>query len=414
MDERVVQFRVGVMVLATLIIAVILALLFGEMPSLVQSSYTIQVRFADAPGVTKDTPVTKSGILIGRVTDVEFAPDGDGVIVSIEIEGDRKIPRTDVCRITKTLLGDARVEFISRSLNGRRRAPPAVSSPASPSPTSPPSGNVGDPPLMLIQPVSYQSQPAAELALQEAPPEPKKVEPDIYIREGDVIIGEVAPEPIEVVADLQENLSKAINSVAETSEEFRDVIRQVGSLLSRNEERIDNILKRTDVITVDLQQTLQSINRIVGDEPTRQRLQEAIAQMPELLKDTRQTVSRIGETMALVDRNLENIAGFTEPLGERGPAIVARVDQASEKLDRLLVELLAFGQSLNAGQGTLNRLMSDPELYNSVARTIKNIEDLVVRLRPVVDDARVFSDKIARHPEVLGVRGAVQRSPGIK
>lgn len=412
MDERVVQFRVGVMVLATLIIAVILALLFGELPSLVQDSYTIRVHFSDAPGVTKDTPVTKSGILIGRVTDVEFA-EGGGVIVTMEIDGNRRIPRTDTCRISKSLLGDARVEFISRStLNGTRPVPSAAPSPVAPSPDG--DGNVAHPPLMLVQPVSYQPPPVPEPAPQKPPTEPEKVEPDIYLREGDVIIGEVAPEPIQVVAELQASLSKAIESVADTSQEFRGVIQQIGNLLSRNEQRIDRILERTDVITADLQQTLQSINRIVGDEPTRQRLQEAIAQMPELLRDTRQTVSRIGETMALVDRNLENIAGFTEPLGERGPAIVARLDEGSEKLDRLLAELLLFSQSLNTGQGTLNRLMRNPELYESVARTIKNVEELVVRLRPIVDDARVFSDKIARHPEVLGVRGAIQRNPGIK
>ncbi len=36
------------------------------------------------------------------------------------------------------------------------------------------------------------------------------------------------------------------------------------------------------------------------------------------------------------------------------------------------------------------------------------------QLKPILDDARVFSDKIARHPETLGVRGALQRNPGIK
>ena len=35
-------------------------------------------------------------------------------------------------------------------------------------------------------------------------------------------------------------------------------------------------------------------------------------------------------------------------------------------------------------------------------------------LRPIVRDARAFSDKIARHPEKLGVRGLVDRSTGIK
>ena len=62
MDERVVQFRVGVTVLASLIITGILALLFGELPSVLRGSYTVYIKFASAPGVSQDTPVRKSGI----------------------------------------------------------------------------------------------------------------------------------------------------------------------------------------------------------------------------------------------------------------------------------------------------------------------------------------------------------------
>ena len=67
MDERVVQFRVGVVVLATVIIMGILILLFGEARTLVQGHYTVNVKLPRAPGIAVDTPVRKSGILIGRV-----------------------------------------------------------------------------------------------------------------------------------------------------------------------------------------------------------------------------------------------------------------------------------------------------------------------------------------------------------
>jgi len=43
-----------------------------------------------------------------------------------------------------------------------------------------------------------------------------------------------------------------------------------------------------------------------------------------------------------------------------------------------------------------------------------NVKNLSGDLRPIVDDIRVFSDKIARHPESLGVRGALDRRPGLK
>ncbi len=405
MDERVVQFRVGVMVLGTLIAMAILALLFGELPKLMQDTYTIQIRFQDAPGVTKDTPVRKSGILIGRVTDVEFAPDGDGVIVTAQIDGDRKIPRADVCRITKSLLGDARVEFISRS--GLNWSPvPAPQDPA------PPNGSVSRSPQLLVLPVSYQPQQGLAAA-QPGGPKPK-AEAEIHLKEGDVIIGEVAPDAIEVVGSLQQDFAKAVNSVAQTSEELRHVVRRVGSLLEKNEGRINDILARSDRVSAHLELALENINRIVGDEQTRQQLQEAIAHLPELIRDTRQTVTRMGETMALADQNLTNIAGFTEPLGVKGPEIMARLDQGSEKLDRVLAELLVFSQSLNSGEGTIARLIKDPQLYEQIADTVENVEELVRKIRPIIDDARVFSDKIARHPEVLGVRGAIERRPGIK
>ncbi len=36
-----------------------------------------------------------------------------------------------------------------------------------------------------------------------------------------------------------------------------------------------------------------------------------------------------------------------------------------------------------------------------------NVQQLASRLQPIVDDARVFADKVARDPGQLGVRGAL-------
>ena len=40
-----------------------------------------------------------------------------------------------------------------------------------------------------------------------------------------------------------------------------------------------------------------------------------------------------------------------------------------------------------------------------------NVEDITWKLRPIVDDARVISDKVARDPSILGVRGVLDRRP---
>ena len=39
---------------------------------------------------------------------------------------------------------------------------------------------------------------------------------------------------------------------------------------------------------------------------------------------------------------------------------------------------------------------------------------LLNNLEPIARDVRVFSDKIARHPEILGVSGAMKGSSGLK
>lgn len=398
MDERVVQFRVGVMVLATIIIAVILVLLFGESPwHLGTGSYTIYIRFPDAPGVTKGTPIRKSGILIGEVTDVRFSDDNEGVIITAQIDSQRKIPRSDVCRITSSLLGDATLEFISPK---HGEAPGQQLPAGNVGGTSPQTSADGAVP---IRPASYQKAPA--------PAEDQKRR---FLGPGETVRGVVSPDPIQVVANLQESLSQAISSVARTSDDLGALVHQVTGLLNSNEQRINRILVQTDRTTALFEQTLTNINKLVGDDQTRQQLAAAIKEAPALLRDTRDTVNKMGQTMSLLDKNLENIAGFTGPLGEQGPILMTRLDKSAEKLDTLLGELLVFSQSLNNPKGSLGRLVNDPELYENISRAVENVEELTTKLRPVVDDARVFSDKIARHPEVLGVRGAIQRNPGIK
>src|SRR3977135_324272 len=114
MDEQVIKFRVGVMVLACLIILAILIALSVGLPSIWVGSYTVHIRFSEAPGVSQGTPVRKSGILIGRVTEVKFADDGGG-IVTVSIRGNVRLRRSEVARITGSILGDAVIEFVPSS-----------------------------------------------------------------------------------------------------------------------------------------------------------------------------------------------------------------------------------------------------------------------------------------------------------
>jgi phospholipid/cholesterol/gamma-HCH transport system substrate-binding protein len=125
-------------------------------------------------------------------------------------------------------------------------------------------------------------------------------------------------------------------------------------------------------------------------------------------------VQGIGTTVDTADRNLRNLEGLTKPLGDRGGEMVAQIDRTIGRLDETLRQAALFTKALNESQGTLGKLVRDPQVYNDLAQAAQNVSKLTKDLRPIVDDVRVFTDKIARHPEQLGVRGALDRRPGLK
>jgi phospholipid/cholesterol/gamma-HCH transport system substrate-binding protein len=357
MDERVVQFRIGVMILASVIIAAILVVMFGEGPQLFKRKYIVKIRADEAAGVTGKTPVRRRGILIGRVREVEFDEASRGVIISAEIDADQRIRENEVCMVISGLLGEAELDFI----------------------------------------------PPESEALSA-----KVLEPDTLIS------GVVRHGPGEVIGNLEGRLAEAASGVAATSEDLRVVIRQVGQLLKDNEGRINNIVAKTEGSMDVIQEAVGNVNDLVSDPELREQLKEALSEAPQMIRQTRETLARMNNTIDLVDRNLKHIEGFTRPLGERGEPLISEIEQAATKLDRLMGEVLVFSEALNSSDGSLSQLINNPDLYQNLNRAAANIEDLTRQLKPIMHDARVFTDKIARHPELLGVRGAIQKNAGTK
>ena len=71
MNDRRMEFRVGVVVLATMIVGGLLATVYDPLPNgwlpWGRSTYRIGIELPQAPGIGPNSPVRKNGILIGRV-----------------------------------------------------------------------------------------------------------------------------------------------------------------------------------------------------------------------------------------------------------------------------------------------------------------------------------------------------------
>jgi phospholipid/cholesterol/gamma-HCH transport system substrate-binding protein len=62
---------------------------------------------------------------------------------------------------------------------------------------------------------------------------------------------------------------------------------------------------------------------------------------------------------------------------------------------------------IQEGEGTIGKLLKDPTLYNNANATVEHVKELIVKLEPMVNDLRMFSDSLARDPRQLGLRGAI-------
>ena len=89
MNERVMQFRIGMFVIVAGLVLTMLIVWFGESPSLLRDQIYLKARYAEAPGVLEGVAVRKSGIRVGEVVAIAFDDrpnQPDGVLVTMAIE----------------------------------------------------------------------------------------------------------------------------------------------------------------------------------------------------------------------------------------------------------------------------------------------------------------------------------------
>ncbi len=390
MDDKAYRFGVGVLVLASSVIGIILVFFFGAIPNFLISHYTVTINFAAAPGVEIDTPVRKSGVRIGRVVGVKLQDDDEGVNLTLELESRYRIRAGEVARIqTGSLItGDAVIEFLPATRNSLLTRFDGVG------------GGLKDGNLQAEE----QEMAAA------------------YLKDQDYLTGgEVAKDPLDSVLSMQENFSTTLQSIDVAGKEISMLARDVRTLMGTQDGSVPNIVKKAEQTIDNFNQTLDAVEAILGDPKLREALIASIEQFPEVVRKSSEVIDQTKLTLknfenvgvaaesALknAEQALDNVTQITDPLAERAPEAVDDVLRTVDNLDALLLDLRRFSSRLNSGNGTVARLIEDEQLYVQLVQTLENVEQLTQRLQPIVEDVRVFSDKIARDPRQLGVRGAL-------
>jgi len=398
MDDRTKQFRVGVVVFATGIITMLLILMNSDMAwSPFRKHYQLQLLVDQAPGVSAETPVRRRGILIGRVDRLEVTEEG--VLITMNIEEGMEIKSNEVARIKTSLIGDAVIEFSP--------APPMQRRAAEPRSMEPGAGDSG-----ALHPISMQTENGVPRVVEPRVADPRFVEPRV-VRPGDPPLrGIYVPSPLDLMANMQGDLRQTILSLGRAGDEVAVLAERVNQVLGdADSEKLRNVFESADVALSNFSKVMEDLDHILGDAEFREQLKDGLAQLPAAITDAREMIRVLEGTFASADMNLQNLQGFTGPLGERGPVIVGRLEDAVNDLSRLFEQAALLTQSINTSEGTFGLLIRDRALYDQLGTTIQqataavqdvrifiNDAELRRRIRQIMDNIWVFSDKVARDP----------------
>ena len=396
METQRQEFRIGIMVLACIVSLVLMTFFFGRQPviNFRSGESTIQVRFQRAPGVKRNTPVLKNGIQIGRVTRVELVENDQQVEVTIHLDRQRKIYTDENCRIRQTvIMGDASLEFVKR-LNF-----------------------VGE-----IKEIDTKAIP--------------------------YLVGIDSTDLMSGFGNIEGDISKAIQNVSVAADQISGFMERLNNAMGTPEEfntyreKFSAVVDETRQTMASVRQTSDGVSRFVNDPEVQTSVRKMLNDLPDVIERSRVLVAEstlfVQETRGLIEkgnisldnlstglekvaRTLEVITTITDQVEGDVPEIVSAVKRSAVRLESLFSELTTLVENFRQADGTVKRLIRDPEAYEKILATLDNVEritdevDWMLRadVKPIAHNVKVLTDKAARDPAVF-IRNLLRKEPPIK
>jgi len=368
MNERLMQFRIGMFVIVAGLVLTMMIVWFGESPSILRDQVYLKVRYLEAPGVLEGVPVRKSGIRVGEVFDIAFDDrpnQPDGVLVTLALERKFKIHEGTLPRLSRSLIGDVTVDL-----------------------------QPGDGPGF----VRVGRSPA------DAP----------------VIEGEVVPDPSKALAAA----TRAFDSAGDTLKSINDAANGL-SRLTKNAEKLDEFLTTWAETGRNVSKTARKIDGFIASnednfKPALADLRQVANKLNATFDEATQTalksgLDRFSSAATRLDSGLAEIDPVLKDLGapvDHTPA--TDIGQAVRRINVLAADLELLTSKLRDGRGGLNtdgslqKLLTQPELHDNLNTMAIAATQSLVQLKTVLTSLRGFAEKVSRDPGAIG-RGAFQR-----
>ncbi len=368
MNERVMQFRIGMFVIVAGLVLTMLIVWFGESPSLFRDRAYLRVHYDEAPGVAEGIPVRKSGIRVGEVTAIAFddRPNvPDGVLVTLSLERKYKIKAGTIPRVTRSLMGDASIDLLPGNGQGPLKT--------------------GDSPL------------TAPIIEGEVAPDPSKALA-------------AATQAFEKVGGTLKSIDKAANGIAE---------------VTKSADKLSTFLATWNTAGQRITAAADGINRFIKDNegdvrPAIANIRDVVAKLnttldPQTQDSLKSGVRQFAVASGKLNEGLSDAGPLLKDLGSSVNS-TPRTDfgQTVRRLNLISSDLSLLTQSLRdpSGQlntaGSLQRLLTRPDLYENMNRMAVSGAYAFDGLKPILVAFRTFAEKISRDPSALA-KGALSR-----
>jgi phospholipid/cholesterol/gamma-HCH transport system substrate-binding protein len=430
MAERGMRLKLGAFIGVTLAVLAGLVLFFGRAPELFSNKARYDILFPEAPGIAPGTPIRKSGVPIGQVDAIDLDEETGQVRVKIRVDRKYLPRRNEEPTITRGILsGDTAIDFLPK-LDERGPVPRGeVWPPGSDIPGAPPIT-----PRSLLTPASGVLSHAQQSL-------------DRLVR---------AFEKLERLERLSPKMERALDEFTGLAQEARGFLPE----LKKTNQRFQNLLGGDDqrppgpggpddatvrALIRDIQATIRKLEPDVTDAVRSARRAfdgandvlspENRKQFSELLKNANgvavyivkisgalttmletaeRTIKNIDDQVTAAGTVVGDIRAVTKPLAVKSESLVASVTESADQLAKALAEVRLLLHTFGRGDGTIQKLLNDPKVYQNLDDAAGALARVMGRAEKISRDLEVFSDKIARRPELIGVGGAFRPSSGLK
>lgn len=315
------ELKVGLFFVIGMVILTALTFYAGGFEDWLSDKYTLNAYFQRVDGLDVEDVVTLSGVEVGKVKRLGISDSR--VKVVLLLDKDVVVPKGSIARVeSESMLGGKYV--------GLTMGP--IDKPA-----------LGD---------------GAEIETEEAADLTKMVQS----------MADVAQDVRTMVRNFNENQKRITAQVegilGENRENIRAGFESLSRIVTENEEGIKDIVSSLREAGPQIVMAMDSMNEIVAKIESGEGTIGKLVQDESLYNDMRDLSAGLKEASGTLTR----ILGDNE---EDIRTIVASLKEAAPKLEQTMTRIDNIAKKIEAGEGTLGKLIQDETLYKETTRMVK-------------------------------------------